>query len=255
MGEIGYVGTVVAYAASIMHAADGSPTRLLRRVVRCAAVLACLLMTSGSCLPSSATAEPGDFVPGVGERSGLVDVGQGRKIYLECRGAGSPTVIFLSGAGVAADNWSYTGDPIDQTAIVTRTESAVYPSVATFTRVCAYDRPGTEQLGGAASRSTPVPQPTTTQSAATDLDSLLDAGQVPGPYVLFGHSWGGLIAQTYARTYPQTSPVWYSWIPARSTCRRCFRQTYGIGGWRACSSMAERISASRRQTTRTASFS
>jgi len=58
-------------------------------------------------------------------------------------------------------------------------------------------------MGGAPSRSTPVPQPTTTQDATADLNSLLSAAQIPGPYVLVGHSWGGLIAQTYARTFPQ----------------------------------------------------
>ncbi|WP_319431110.1 alpha/beta hydrolase [Mycobacterium sp. RTGN5] len=158
--------------------------------MRCAAILACLLLTSGSLLLPCANAQSGDSV----------DIGHGRAIYLDCLGTGSPTVILLSGAGVAADNWSYVGDPNGPAVI--RSESAVFPSVARFTRVCAYDRPGTEQLGGAPSRSTPVPQPTTTQGAAADLNSLLAAVQLPGPYVLVGHSWGGLIAQTYARTFP-----------------------------------------------------
>lgn len=161
--------------------------------MRCATILVCLLLISGSLRLPCANAQSGE----------LVDIGHGRTIHLECRGTGSPTVMLLSGAGVAADNWSYTGDPNDPAGSMARGESAVFPSVARFTRVCAYDRPGTEQLGGAPSRSTPVPQPTTTQDAATDLNSLLAAARVPGPYVLVGHSWGGLIAQTFARTYPQ----------------------------------------------------
>jgi pimeloyl-ACP methyl ester carboxylesterase len=161
--------------------------------MRYAATIVCLLLTSGSLLLPCANAQSGD----------LVDIGQGRTIYLDCRGTGSPTVVLLSGAGVSADNWSYIGNPNDPATTSKPNGSAVFPSVGRFTRVCAYDRPGTEQLGGAPSRSTPVPQPTATQDAATDLNALLTAAHVPGPYVLVGQSWGGLIAQTYARTYPR----------------------------------------------------
>ena len=140
-------------------------------------------MRNHPCLPSAASGSP--RLPCANAQSGdLVDIGHGRTIHLECRGTGSPTVMVLSGAVVAADNWSYTGDPNDPAGSMTRSESAVFPSVARFTRVCAYDRPGTEQLGGAPRRSTPVPQPTTTQDAATDPNSLLAASRVPGPYVL-----------------------------------------------------------------------
>lgn len=57
-------------------------------------------------------------------------------------------------------------------------------------------------MDGAANRSATVPQPTTAQGDSADLYALLSAAKVAGPLVLVGHSWGGLIAQTYDRTYP-----------------------------------------------------
>jgi alpha/beta hydrolase fold len=79
----------------------------------------------------------------------------------------------------------------------------VFPKVGKFTRVCAYDRPGTTRMDGTLSPSTPVVQPTTAQGGAADLHALLSAAKVPGPYVLVAHSWGGLIARFYASTYPE----------------------------------------------------
>ena len=72
--------------------------------------------------------------------------------------------------------------------------------------MCNYDRPGTVHVvpdpRPPYNRSTPVPQPTTTQNAVWDLHALLEAAHVPGPYVLVGHSYGGLVARLYAHTYP-----------------------------------------------------
>lgn len=149
--------------------------------------------------PSSGSAA---FVPGDGDRSGLVDIGGGREVYVECAGSGGPTVVFISGAGVAADNWGYVGDPTDASAPATPDPSAVFPETTRFTTACAYDRPGTGQMEGADGRSTTVPQPTTTQADAADLHAVLANAEVPTPYVLVGHSLGGMIATTYARTYP-----------------------------------------------------
>ena len=128
------------------------------------------------------------------EFSGLVDIGRGRKIYMECRGKGSPTVVLVSGLGNAADIWSVTADP--------KNERPVFSEVAGFTRVCAYDRPGTRRTDDKLSPSTPVEQPTSAKAAAADLDALLGASGEPGPYVLAGHSFGGPIIRLYASAHP-----------------------------------------------------
>jgi pimeloyl-ACP methyl ester carboxylesterase len=124
--------------------------------------------------------------------AGLVDIGGGRKMYLECRGTGSPTVVLVGGLRASADDWS-TSD---------KSKPAVLPEVAKFTRVCAYDRPGTP-VGEKPGRSDPVPQPTTAKDAVRDLHALLSAAREAGPYVLVGHSYGGLIVRLYASTYPK----------------------------------------------------
>jgi pimeloyl-ACP methyl ester carboxylesterase len=119
-------------------------------------------------------------------------------MYLECRGSGSPTVVFVSGRPDHADIWSTLTNPAQP-------GPAVLPGVATFTRVCAYDRPGTYTVTGEhaeASRSTPVPQPHNNTTGMMDLHALLRAANVPGPYVLVAHSWGGQIARLYAANYP-----------------------------------------------------
>jgi pimeloyl-ACP methyl ester carboxylesterase len=113
-------------------------------------------------------------------------------MFVECLGAGSPTVVLVSGLDAAADLW-HRPEQIDPT---------VFTGVATFTRVCAYDRPGTPQGSGRQSRSDPVAQPTTPKGAVDDLHALLRAARVPGPYVLVGHSYAGLVTRLFASTYP-----------------------------------------------------
>ena len=97
--------------------------------------------------------------------------------------------------------------------------SAVFPEVGKFTRVCAYDRPGTTTLDGELSPSTPVPQPTTAQDGAADLHALLRAARQQGPYVLVAHSWGALNVRLFASRHPDTCPVLSLSTPARSFCR------------------------------------
>jgi hypothetical protein len=137
---------------------------------------------------ASPTTVTGDF-------AGLVDIG-GRSLYLDCRGRGSPTVILESGAGNDARVWDTVSLPAGATS------GAVLPGVAEFTRVCAYDRPGTFLGPGLPGRSDPVAMPRTAGDIVTDLHALLADADVPGPYVMAGHSFGGLVARLYASTYP-----------------------------------------------------
>jgi CubicO group peptidase (beta-lactamase class C family)/pimeloyl-ACP methyl ester carboxylesterase len=140
--------------------------------------------------PSKAT--PPDA--GTGEVARLVDVSNGRKIYLKCRGAGTPTVIFESGYRNDADIWSAQVEP---------GSVAVLPEVAKFTRVCAYDRPGTLLDADHLGRSDPVKMPRTAQDLVSDLHIVLQRAHIPGPYVLVAHSFGGIFARLYASMYPE----------------------------------------------------
>ena len=123
----------------------------------------------------------------------LIDIGDGRKMYLECRGSGSPTVILESGYRNDAEIWSTPPEP---------GMSTVFSQVARFTRVCAYDRPGTFLDANHLSRSTQVPMPRIARDVVSDLHALLQTAHVPGPYVFAAHSLGGIFARLYASTYP-----------------------------------------------------
>lgn len=106
----------------------------------------------------------------------LVDVG-GRRLALRQAGAGSPTVVLEGGVGCGKETWDRVFEP-----------------VAEFTRVCSYDRAG---IGA----SDPAPTPRTGRQAAADLHALLVGAAVPGPYVLVGHSGGGLFIRLYAHEH------------------------------------------------------
>ncbi|MFF1491856.1 alpha/beta fold hydrolase [Streptomyces sp. NPDC058304] len=141
-----------------------------------------------------------------GDLSRPVPIGGGRSIRLECRGTGSPTVVLVSGTGGAADEWTHVVDRSTPAAGLKPSAAAVLPRVASFTRVCAYDRPGTTRTDGKPASSTPVPQPTSAQAGVQDLRAVLSAAGEHGPYVLVGASWGAMIAELFARTdFPRVS--------------------------------------------------
>ena len=107
----------------------------------------------------------------------LVDVG-GHRLHLSCTGSGSPTVVLEPGAGAMSSSFGW-----------------ITPAVARDTRVCVYDRAGRGW-------SDPADTPQDGAQIATDLHTLLHAADVPGPFVLAGHSFGGLYTLTFAARYP-----------------------------------------------------
>ena len=107
----------------------------------------------------------------------LIDVG-GHRLHLNCTGSGSPTVMLEPGGGAMSSNLGW-----------------ITPAVARDTRVCVYDRAGRGW-------SDPAGTPQDGIQIATDLHTLLQRGHVPGPYVLAGHSFGGLYVLTFAARYP-----------------------------------------------------
>jgi hypothetical protein len=169
---------------------------VLRKIMLLAAIVAVVLAAAAPALAGSRS--PNNSGKGNSgnhkEFAGLVDIGGGRNMYLECHGKGSPTVVFVSGAGDRAETWSKTLDPSKQ---------PVLPAIAETNRVCAYDRPGTIVAVGEGeedfekSRSDPVPQPTTLQDGVADLHAPLSASGERGPYVVVGHSMGGAISRLY----------------------------------------------------------
>lgn len=128
------------------------------------ALLALLLLLLG----------PGCASRGPGVR---VDVG-GHRLRLLCSGEGEPVVVMDTGLGDSLEVWS-----------------DLRPLVAGFARVCVYDRAG---LGG----SEPGPLPRTSDVIVEDLHRLLARSGEPAPYVLVGHSFGGLNVRLYASRHP-----------------------------------------------------
>lgn len=108
----------------------------------------------------------------------MVDIGD-YSLHIKCLGTGSPTVILMHGLSGFSFDWSL-----------------VQPEVARFTRVCAYDRAGQAW-------SDPGPAPRGIRRITEELNTLLERAHIDSPYVLVGHSWGGLIPRVYLDKYPQ----------------------------------------------------
>ena len=147
--------------------------RFLVRLVKVVAVLLVLVLI-GTLWESTTEAADQRAYPPPGQ---LVDMG-GYSLHLNCVGTGSPTVVIEAGMGDWSTSWS----------------SQVQPEVAKTTRVCAYDRAG---LGW----SDPGPLSRTAEHFAQELHALLQRASVPGPYVLVGHSLGGLTVRLFAREH------------------------------------------------------
>ncbi|HSL29742.1 MAG TPA: alpha/beta hydrolase [Anaerolineales bacterium] len=107
----------------------------------------------------------------------MVDTG-GYRLHMHVEGQGSPTVVLDAGAGGFGLAWEL-----------------VRPAVASVTRVVAYDRAG---LGW----SDPSPYPRDAYTMALELHTMLTNAKVAGPYILVGHSLGGVVARQFAAKYP-----------------------------------------------------
>jgi pimeloyl-ACP methyl ester carboxylesterase len=107
----------------------------------------------------------------------LVDVG-GYELHLHCTGSGGPTIILEPGQGGVSSDFAW-----------------IAPVVARDSTVCVYDRPGRGWSDAADG-------PQDGDRIAADLYTLLDRAHVPGPYVLAGHSFGGLYVLRFAAMFP-----------------------------------------------------
>ena len=108
----------------------------------------------------------------------MVDVG-GHSLHINCVGEGSPTVVLDAGTGGMSANWVLVQREVSHT-----------------TRVCAYDRAGMgwSEMG---------PEPRDAKRITGELHALFEGAGIEDPYVMVGHSFGGLYAQTYAARYPE----------------------------------------------------
>lgn len=122
--------------------------------------------------------ETSDPTPG-GMPGQLVDVG-GHSLHISCSGIGSPTVVLEPGLGELSPMMA----------------AWIAPHVATTTRVCVYDRAGRGW-------SESAPNPRDGEQAATDLHTLLSRAGESGPYVLAGHSAGGIYVLNFAKLFPR----------------------------------------------------
>ena len=140
-----------------------------------------LSLAAALVIPLRASAAQADTVPPIPAPGRMVDLG-GWRVHLDCTGrrtAGRPLVVLEAGAG---------GFSVDF--------SLVQPEVARFARVCSYDRAGLgwSELG---------PRPRTQRQIVWELHTLLaKAGEAP-PYLLVGHSWGGILSRAFTFTYPR----------------------------------------------------
>lgn len=138
-----------------------------------------VLVTGCSGLQTAAAPSPAETQQGSPpEFKGTIDMG-GYEMYLHCLGTGTPTVILEAGWNDLAETWSL-----------------VQPGVARVTRVCAYDRAGLGQ-------SNPNPGPRDGYQIVRELHTLLINADIKGPYVVVGHSLGGMYMRLFADKYQE----------------------------------------------------
>ena len=108
-----------------------------------------------------------------------VEIGCGDRLYMLEKGSGGPTVLFEAGIAATNLNWFH-----------------IQETVARFTHTVSYDRSGLGWSGPSTTARTPA-------NCASELHDLLERAGVKPPYILVGHSFGGLVMRRYALTYPE----------------------------------------------------
>jgi pimeloyl-ACP methyl ester carboxylesterase len=148
--------------------------------------LACLVLLSlvASCVGAqpSPHVSPRNATATLGMPQDNFDIG-GYSLWMHCEGVGSPTVVLEAGLGSGSMAWR-----------------DIAPALETETRVCAYDRAG---LGQSDRRS--ASPPTSAGDMADELARLLDAAGERGPYLLVGHSYGGMIVRLFAARHREVA--------------------------------------------------
>ncbi|NHD18349.1 MULTISPECIES: alpha/beta hydrolase [unclassified Actinopolyspora] len=132
---------------------------------------------AGSCYQAVMERRDREWSKPAGE---LIDV-DGHRIHLVCDGAREtgPTVVFENGMTCPLQEWEW-----------------IAPRIAEHTGTVRYDRPGN-------GFSDPTPHPRTADRMATELETVLERARVPGPYILVGHSFGGLLVRHFAHRNPE----------------------------------------------------
>jgi pimeloyl-ACP methyl ester carboxylesterase len=144
-----------------------------------AAIVAAILVTgliyqaAGSSRDGRRFLPPGRMVPR--------DTGDGGRLHLVAMGNGGPAVILDAGIGASSLSWN-----------------VVQAQAARFARVYAYDRAGY----GWSDPPREEDGPRIASRLAAELRALLRAAEVPGPYILVGHSFGGYVVRVYAERWP-----------------------------------------------------
>jgi pimeloyl-ACP methyl ester carboxylesterase len=169
-----------------------------------------VLAVAGAFYQSIATERAERAYPPPGQ---MVGVG-GHRLHINCVGRGSPAVVLDAGSGGFSAHWV-----------------RVQREVSATTRVCSYDRAGMgwSEMG---------PEPRDAKQISSELHTLLKGANIEGPYVLVGHSFGGLYVRTYAARYPDevagvvlvdsSSPKQVSHQPVTQDSNEPQKQTFAV---------------------------
>ena len=161
------------------NVASGSARRQSRHVRACALVVVLVVLLCVGCGGEASKFESAAKARRSASARAAWWMSAARRLYVECAGSGSPTVVLEAGLGRGSDSWSN-----------------VLPEIGRATRVCAYDRAG---LGA----SDAVPGVRDASDDVRDLERLLARGPIPPPDLLVCHSYGGFVARLFARAHPE----------------------------------------------------